>query len=34
MSRQSDNVKRVAIGSAIAAIAGYVAGLLTAPKKR
>lgn len=33
MSRKDDNtIKRLAVGSAIAAIAGYVAGLLTAPK--
>jgi len=34
MSRKDnhDNVKRVAIGATIAAAAGYVAGLLTAPK--
>lgn len=32
MSRKSNNLKLVAIGSTIAAAAGYVAGLLTAPK--
>jgi gas vesicle protein len=30
--RRRQNIKRVAIGSSIAAAAGYVAGLLTAPK--
>lgn len=35
MSKQDDQrttIKRIAIGSTIAAIAGYVAGILTAPK--
>jgi gas vesicle protein len=32
MSRKSNNFKRLAIGSTIAAAAGYIAGLLTAPK--
>jgi gas vesicle protein len=32
MSRNSDNYKRLAVGGAIAAVAGYIAGLLTAPK--
>lgn len=35
MSRRqskSDTIKRVAVGSAIAAVAGYIAGLLTAPQ--
>jgi gas vesicle protein len=31
-NRQRDNIKKVAIGSTIAAIAGYIAGILTAPK--
>jgi gas vesicle protein len=30
--RQRQNLKRVAIGSGVAAAAGYVAGVLTAPK--
>lgn len=30
--RQRDTIKRVAIGSTIAAAAGYLAGILTAPK--
>lgn len=30
--RQRENIKRIAIGSTIAAAAGYVAGILTAPK--
>ncbi len=30
--RQRENLKRLAIGSTIAAAAGYVAGVLTAPK--
>jgi gas vesicle protein len=30
--RQKSNFKRVAIGSGIAAAAGFVAGVLTAPK--
>jgi gas vesicle protein len=30
--RQRDNFKRLAIGSMVAAVAGYLAGLLTAPK--
>jgi gas vesicle protein len=30
--RNSSTFKRVAIGSAVAAAAGYVAGVLTAPK--
>lgn len=30
--RQRETIKRVAIGSTIAAAAGYVAGILTAPK--
>ena len=30
--RQRQNLKRVAIGSTVAAAAGYVAGVLTAPK--
>lgn len=30
--RQRTNLKRLAIGSSVAAAAGYVAGLLTAPK--
>jgi gas vesicle protein len=29
---KNDNIKRVAIGGAVAAVAGYVAGILTAPK--
>lgn len=32
MSRKDSNIKRLAIGSAIAAVAGYVAGILTAPQ--
>jgi gas vesicle protein len=32
MSRRDNTVKRIAIGSTIAAIAGYIAGVLTAPK--
>jgi gas vesicle protein len=32
MSRKSNNLKRLAIGSTIAAGAGYIAGILTAPK--
>ncbi len=31
-SRRNNNIKKVAIGSAVAAVAGYVAGILTAPK--
>jgi gas vesicle protein len=31
--RQKDVAKKVAIGTSIAAVAGYVAGLLTAPKR-
>jgi gas vesicle protein len=30
--RQKDSIKRVAIGSSLAAVAGYLVGLLTAPK--
>jgi gas vesicle protein len=30
--RQRQNLKRIAIGSTVAAAAGYVAGILTAPK--
>jgi gas vesicle protein len=30
--RQRENLKRLALGSAVAAAAGYVAGVLTAPK--
>src|SRR5665213_1460936 len=30
--RQRENLKRLAIGSSVAAVAGYVAGVLTAPK--
>jgi gas vesicle protein len=30
--QKRDNVKRVAIGGTIAAVAGYLAGILTAPK--
>lgn len=30
--RQRENLKRIAIGSTVAAAAGYVAGVLTAPK--
>jgi gas vesicle protein len=30
--RQRENLKRIAIGSSVAAVAGYVAGVLTAPK--
>ncbi|HEY5152701.1 MAG TPA: YtxH domain-containing protein [Candidatus Saccharimonadales bacterium] len=30
--RQRQNLKRIAIGSSVAAVAGYVAGVLTAPK--
>ena len=30
--RRQDTLKKVAIGSSIAAVAGYVAGILTAPK--
>lgn len=30
--RKQDMIKKVAIGSSVAAIAGYVAGVLTAPK--
>jgi gas vesicle protein len=30
--RQRDNLKKIAIGSTVAAAAGYVAGVLTAPK--
>ncbi len=30
--RRQDTLKKVAIGSSVAAIAGYVAGVLTAPK--
>lgn len=30
--RKSDNIKRLAIGSTIAAAAGYLVGILTAPK--
>jgi gas vesicle protein len=30
--RRRENMKRLAIGSTLAAVAGYVAGLLTAPK--
>lgn len=32
MSRKNDSIKKLAIGSAIAAGAGYIAGILTAPK--
>jgi gas vesicle protein len=32
MSKDSNNVKKFAIGATIAAAAGYVAGILTAPK--
>lgn len=32
MSRKASSFKRFAIGSAVAAAAGYVAGILTAPK--
>lgn len=32
MSRKDNTVKRIAIGGTIAAVAGYVAGILTAPK--
>jgi len=32
MGKKDNTVKRVAVGGAIAAAAGYVAGLLTAPK--
>ena len=32
MSRKNSNFKKLAIGSTIAAAAGYVAGILTAPK--
>lgn len=32
MSRKKSNLKGLAIGGTIAAIAGYIAGLLTAPK--
>ncbi len=32
MSRKGSNLKRFAIGSAVAAGAGYLAGILTAPK--
>lgn len=31
-NRKQDTLKKVAIGSSVAAIAGYVAGVLTAPK--
>jgi gas vesicle protein len=31
-NKRSDNLKRVVIGSTVAAAAGYVAGILTAPK--
>ncbi len=31
-NRKNDNLKRLAIGGAVAAVAGYLAGLLTAPK--
>ena len=30
--RQRQNLKRLAVGSTVAAVAGYVAGILTAPK--
>ncbi len=30
--RKQDTIKKIAIGSSIAAVAGYVAGILTAPK--
>jgi gas vesicle protein len=30
--RQRDNIKKIAIGSTVAAAAGYLAGILTAPK--
>ncbi len=30
--RKQDTIKKIAIGSSIAAVAGYVAGVLTAPK--
>ncbi|HVX57156.1 MAG TPA: YtxH domain-containing protein, partial [Candidatus Saccharimonadales bacterium] len=32
MSRKDNNLKRLAIGGTIAAAAGYLAGILTAPK--
>lgn len=32
MSRKDNNLKRLAIGSTVAAVAGYLAGILTAPK--
>lgn len=32
MGKKDDTVKRLAVGGAIAAAAGYVAGILTAPK--
>lgn len=32
VGKRNDTVKKVAIGSAIAAVAGFVAGILTAPK--
>lgn len=32
MSRKDNTVKRIAIGGTVAAVAGYVAGILTAPK--
>jgi gas vesicle protein len=33
MSKDNNNVKKFAVGAAIAAAAGYVAGILTAPKR-
>jgi gas vesicle protein len=30
--RKRDNIKRLAVGSSLAAVAGYIAGLLTAPQ--